>query len=341
MTDFVEKINLDILKKNTSITEKKGYKFTKDLNIAIIKSDSNFLYIKQGYHIDSSPLLNLINNNFIKKIEENKNIISINDGLTPLYYDVYQFYKHLLDETANKLDEDINEDEYINENDCLQFGECLTYLNHNTDKNIFEELLRKKEIIPMLKSNITNETFSEGEGYKQYPKYIKKIDIEYKNNKAVPIQGETYAIVRKKTKDGEHPYHIGYVLYNHDGVNITLEASAGNGYKYYPTFNFYDTNEYGNTFHRTYNGEKYLLENKDKKHPQHDDFYTNGETIVLKSRPIDDILNDMANESIVEPVETKKRSIEKTPPLKTKKRSISKSPLKTKRTRLSNGGKKE
>jgi hypothetical protein len=110
-------------------------------------------------------------------------------------------------------------------------------------------------------------------------KFLKQIPNSGKNNNAIPLKGESYAIVRKNLIDDEAPYHIAFVLYTHQNINITLEAAADAGNEYYPRFCFYDINPNGLTFHK-FNSTGYL----------------NGETIVLKTRDINTILKEIDNE---------------------------------------------
>jgi hypothetical protein len=98
------------------------------------------------------------------------------------------------------------------------------------------------------------------------------------NNTAFPEPGEAYAIIRRKLVVGSAPYHIAFVLYSHNGVNITLEANADDGSEYYPRFGFYDTKK---TFHKMFV-----------------ELYDNGTTIVLRSRSVDDFLRELAAENI-------------------------------------------
>jgi hypothetical protein len=83
-----------------------------------------------------------------------------------------------------------------------------------------------------------------------------------------------------KIKNDSAPYHIAYVIYTHQNVNITLEASADAGNLYYPEFSFYDINPNGNTFHKKYS-----------------QYYQNGVTNVLQSRNIDDVLREIDEEN--------------------------------------------
>ena len=100
--------------------------------------------------------------------------------------------------------------------------------------------------------------------------------IHTTNHLAFPSPGEAYAIVRREIVAGSAPYHIAYVLYTNNGVNITLEANADTGAEYYPRFGFYDMKH---TFHTV------MV-----------DLYPNGTTIVLEPRPIDDFLKEFAEE---------------------------------------------
>jgi hypothetical protein len=88
------------------------------------------------------------------------------------------------------------------------------------------------------------------------------------NNEANPQPGEAYAIVRKTNVKKASPYHIAFVIYRDDKINITLEAEADASATYTPHFSFYDTNSKGCTFHHFWSEES---------------IYKDSNTIVLKS----------------------------------------------------------
>jgi hypothetical protein len=100
---------------------------------------------------------------------------------------------------------------------------------------------------------------------------------------AIPKNGETYAIVRTKVVADKSPYHIAFVLYTHNNVNITLEAEADNRNDYQPKFCLYDTNPDGHTFHRRWSGELFKNDTSTAGSDRYNSLYNNGETIVLKT----------------------------------------------------------
>ena len=129
-----------------------------------------------------------------------------------------------------------------------------------------------------------------------------------KNNLAVPTNGESYAIVRKKIFSGNAPYHIAFVLYTQNNVNITLEAEADNKNDYTPKFGFYDITPNGKTFHRRWSAEMYKDSTDLDKQFRYNVLYNNGETIVLKTRKLNDIIKEMSAE-LVKPKGRAKKSI--------------------------------
>jgi hypothetical protein len=99
------------------------------------------------------------------------------------------------------------------------------------------------------------------------------------NDAAIPNQGELYAIVRTKSIRNRSSYHIAYVIYSDDRINITIEAEADNETQYQPKFCLYDKNPLGNTFHKRWTGELY------KRSDRVNYLYKNGVTVVLTMRP--------------------------------------------------------
>ena len=263
------------------------------------QNDSPFLYIKTNIRdkiinrnleanssSDYSALKNLIEHNFL--VTDNVEVeikLTTNRELgttqTHKYYK-YKFYRPLIDK--RKYDEkgnpDFDDTISMNENDCLQFGECMTVVNQKHDKILFDKIIQAPETAPFLqfKKDDDKEERKFGEKDELNVKYLE--DIVEKDNNAAPMSGESYAIVRKKFVEGVADFHIAFVLCRHGNINIALEASADQGNEYYPRFGFYDINPDGKTFHKSYST-----------------FYTNAETIVLKSRNIDTVLNEMEKEA--------------------------------------------
>ena len=282
------------------------YIFTKDnmFGLEVINSvlDSYYLYINIDATIDpSSPLAKFINDGFIIKVGENDNLkngedMEIDDDLdipimleyqkTPTQtedipggYYKYRFHRTLLDLRYDENNQKIpDNDDALNENDCLNFGECSTAKYMELDKQNITTFPYKYET-SILEAKENGIPF--GVSDEENMALLKNIPSSKKNNYAVPNQGECYTIVRKEYRESVM-YHIGFCIYSYNGVNITLEANADNGREYLPAFGFYDTNPNGFTFYK-----RYLP------------IYDNGETIVLKGRNINNILNEI-NEEILE-----------------------------------------
>jgi len=275
----------------TNIKRSGKYRFTPNYEFAIETGndfDSMYLYIKQDKAKEilqqTSALSNLINNHFIVKISENDLPIRINGLDLTNKYDKYVFFRKLIDERPYEKNDEgkynlIEDTGEMNENDCLQFGECLTLANQKGDINLFNDIIKKDSTPPVLevksvKKSVKNKNF--GEEDDMNIRLLNYINDSEKNDNAIPNNGETYAIVRKQIKDN-NPFHIAFVLYSTKEINITLEASADAAPKYYPKFSFYDRDpQKSRTFHKAQVTT-----------------YTNGETIVLKNRNIDDVLKEI------------------------------------------------
>lgn len=256
------------------------------------------LYIKNGVVLDeSSPLVKLMHMGLIVEsstAEPKKN------------FTAYRFFRPLLDTiNYNKKGKKLNRplqpidpyhpnSEIKNENDCLKFGEAMAiairsgnmeYVIHhlqtdNTDPELCVTISDREKILFGEKDNTNINLY----------KNISAID-----NEAIPKPGEAYAIVRRKIIVGKAPYHIAFVLYQDNGINITLEAEADAGEgnpsgEYYPRFAFYDTNPIGYTFHRRWAGD--LPGDQDKIEiedgsitTRYSELYNNGNTMVLESKP--------------------------------------------------------
>lgn len=269
----------------SDIKKSGNYRFTPDRLFAIENSDSIYLYIlkdKLSEITESSALSNLMKNNFIvlDDLEPTKSVTMKIGGLDITnVYNKYKFHRPLLDK--RKYDENGKvdyKDKSMNENDCLQFGECMTIANQTGDMDRFNTVIQSKSTPSVLQfKNLENKNF--GESDKLNIKFLKEIPESEKNENAIPENGETYAIVRKDIIEDSAPFHIAFVLYRHNNINITLEASADSGAEYYPRFSFYDINLNGLNFHRRFS--------------QH---YTNGETIVLKTHDMDKVLREIDDE---------------------------------------------
>jgi hypothetical protein len=298
--------------------KKSPYIFTKDAAFAIepqppydydFQTHSDFLYIRNDVQIDqSSALANLINNNFIIKTGITKDLTVNLSGIDiTRNYIEYKFYRPLIDERVYVGDAPIDDDKSINENDCLKFGECITVANQTYNKSKLDTMLKAQTGPPVLQSSLTNKPFGATEYDKDNIAILKTIPVDKKNNYAVPTNGESYAIVRTKIVAGA-PYHIAFVLYTHNNVNITLEAEADNKNNYTPKFGFYDITPNGKTFHRRWSAELYKDSSDPDKQHRYDVLYNNGETIVLKTRKLNDIIKEMAAE-VPKPKGRAKKSI--------------------------------
>ena len=301
---------MSIWSQTTNIIRTGKYTFTKDRIFAIepvaepdnepeVQTTSNRLYVQTTYPIDpTSALASLINNGIIVK----KGNVNLGTKTKPKNYDIYEFYRLLRDERVYDGNGNlVNEfDAAVNENDCLKFGECLTFASQSHDKELFEELLRGNSNPPLLKTQDDKRTkgkiFAETENDKDNIKLVKEVGLSKKNNYAIPQNGQSYAIVRKKIVLGSAAYHAAFVVYTHEGVNITLEAEADAGQTYQPKFCFYDTNPEGNTFHRRWSAELYKKSADPEHKLRYDALYNNGETIVLQSRNMNDIMKEIAQE---------------------------------------------
>jgi hypothetical protein len=300
------------IKVKTNIIKTGKYRFIKDATFAIkptagedevpeFQTNSNNLYIVKDYIIDAnSALSNLIAGEFIiKKNSDIELTMKLPGGLDIVKkYDEYEFHRPLKDEREyHKNGEVIDDDVSLNENDCLKFGECLTVANKTNEMTLFNEKLKAQYSPYVLESKTNEMPFGATVKDADNIKILKTIPDNEKNNYAVPNNGESYAIVRKKLIKKRAPYHISFVLYTHEGVNITLEAEADNRNNYQPKFCFYDINSDGYTFHRRWSAELYKNATDPPGIDRYNTLYNNGETIVLKSRSIDDILKEVDEEN--------------------------------------------
>ena len=307
------------VKIKSNFFKKIPYIFTKDTSFAIepqppydydFQTHSDFLYIRKDFQIDqTSALANLINNNFIIKTGITKDLtINISGIDITRNYIEYKFYRPLTDERVYVGDVPIDDDKSINENDCLKFGECITFANQTYDKTKLDTMLNAQTGPPVLQSSLSNKPFGATAYDKDNISILKTIPKDKKNNLAVPTNGESYAIVRKKIFSGNAPYHIAFVLYTQNNVNITLEAEADNKNDYTPKFGFYDITPNGKTFHRRWSAEMYKDSTDLDKQFRYNVLYNNGETIVLKTRKLNDIIKEMSAE-LVKPKGRAKKSI--------------------------------
>jgi hypothetical protein len=289
----------------TNIKKYGKYRFTSDGLFAIepvitpgylpsFQTDSIYLYIKteivSNILNENSPLANMINNKIIilDELEPTKQLTMKFSGLDVVNnYNKYIFHRKFIDERKYTINDEgknlpnSEDTKSLNENDCLKFGECMTTVNQTGDINKFNQMIKLGESDPVLEfKNLSNAKFGNDDEGDENRQFLKKIPKTEKNNNAIPEKGESYAIVRKKPIENEADYHIAFVLYTHQNINITLEAAADQGNEYYPRFCFYDINPNELTFHKV-NSRGYL----------------NGETVVLKkSRDINTILKEIDKE---------------------------------------------
>jgi len=247
------------------------------------------LYIKDDFVIDeTTPLYQMIQSGII--------VVSPNESEIP-GYKVYRFFRELedsinYDENGDEIDEPIvpkkrkNQDKIDHvENDCLKFAEALGIAIYYGDMDYLITHLQTDSTDPALCLHSDPDVLF-GEGIRKNRKLFETAGPL--DNDAVPQPGQSYAIVRRNIKqkttivDGVKKtktvadYHIAFVIYQLNGINITLEAEADNGRYYLPTFGFYDTNPRGYTFHRRWAGQ---LPDDDPDRTQA--LYSNGHTYVL------------------------------------------------------------
>lgn len=127
------------------------------------------------------------------------------------------------------------------ENDCLNFAESLTTGIWGYQKNSCA-----------LKEKKSKKVF--GDTYEKNIQLASKLG-EILNDKANPEVGEVYAIVRKKDLEGDHPYHIAYVIAKDGDTSITVEADAGDPERKTPVFDMYNLTT--DTFHSRYKDSFY------------------------------------------------------------------------------------
>jgi hypothetical protein len=212
-------------------------------------------------------------------------------------YAKYTFYRELFD---NRTEDD---EDAVNENDCLKFAESITsfvnlhqnpdILNKQLQQDTGPTVLQYKDVLldkptnrrPKRASTVKStspkspKSFHFGDSDLKNQTLLKCIPPEKINDNAIPNQGELYAIVRTRSTSNRSSYHIAYVIYSDDTINITIEAEADNETQYQPKFCLYDKNPDGNTFHRRWTGELY------RDSDRVDQLYKNSRTVVLTMQP--------------------------------------------------------
>lgn len=242
--------------------------------VSFAQRDSIGLYIRSGLQLVDSPLKRLIDKGFLVSDGKLHTIVRKSDGLdVASRYERYEFFRPLVDKRKYLgYRQPVENVRRINENDCLKFAESISVASSTLKKTLFNRLIRLESSPCVYQAKDVPLLF--GESDLKNRRLLGKISVT--NGKAFPSPGEAYAIVRKEIVVGSAPYHIAYVLYSNNGVNITLEANADDGAEYYPRFGLYD---HVKTFHKLFV-----------------DMYSNGTTIVLQSRPVQDFLTEFARE---------------------------------------------
>jgi len=257
--------------------------YTRDARFVITSGEDASLYVLKDYPLHESPLTNFIEDGLIVLIEKEVKLhLTVQKKMKINYYDRYTFFRDLLDKRkyVNGVPRTKAKEYKLNENDCLKFGECLTLMNQTRDLELFEFLIKKGTSPPVLQSKATQ--LAIGEGYDEHEFFLTKLneleeDKDEINNYASPKEGEAYGMIRKEGVVGESDYHIAYVLYRDDKVNITLEAYADQGATFRPGFGLYDIPaNYLYTFYR-----------------QRVRDYENGMTIVLEKRDLHQVEKEM------------------------------------------------
>jgi hypothetical protein len=233
--------------------------------VSFTQRDSIGLYIRDGLHLDDSPLKRLIERGFIVRNGTNKKRLA--------NYTQYTFFRPLVDKRKYLgYRQPVENERRINENDCLKFAESISVASETLKKTTFNKMIRSHSSPCVYRAKDVPILF--GDSDSKNMKMLTK--VKKTNHTAFPSAGESYAIVRRELVMDSAPYHIAYVLYSNNGVNITLEANADDGAEYYPRFGFYDTKK---TFHKLFV-----------------EMYENGTTIVLQNRPVENFLKEFARE---------------------------------------------
>jgi len=314
------------------------YVYTSDTIFAIEGKDSDFLYI-QNKAVEvlrkDSPLKRLIEQNILDITEMNVSLDK-KDGLdntkevsladeygNPIIYNKYKFKRTLIQSS----------DPDINENDCLEFSEYLTSRVVHQLNEIDNSLkllpyrydaivLQSKDLPTILPKSIqcfdndlnviSNDNINKFGDCDEKNEYITKlVNVDHKNEKANPNEGETYAIVTidSLTEEEEHdliksreeiisseedtgsnkiPYHIATVIYKSGDINITLEAAEDPSItEKQPQFSFYTIKNTMNNFH---NHRKKLYDKYNKERNGRELLMN---TIVLMPRNKDILLNEI------------------------------------------------
>jgi len=266
-----------------------------DGNVPEFHTTSNNLFIEDGTIISSSPLDILIRNGILVSSGQ----VVLPDGLK---YTGYTFYREFIDKNYHSIDKyrklDKVPSDVLNENDCLKFAESIAVFMKFQNVIVFTKQLQQ-DLGPMVlqfKDAINNQSIFrssrrdftsfgiDDENNRRITQILREKLPEKVDNNAVPDQGEIYAMVSSKHIDGKSDYHIAFVIYNDNNINITLEAEADNGLNYQPKFCIYDRQHQGNTFHRRWTGELYQNRTSKNDKQRYKGLYNNGHTVVLSMK---------------------------------------------------------
>lgn len=132
----------------------------------------------------------------------------------------------------------------LQRNDCLQFAEAMTcgVKDYNKPSCVLREKGSQFEFGKSYASQLNMANgLSPTKAHNRLPSIL--------NEQANPDAGESYAIVRRKTIEGQVPYHIAFVLAKDGDTTITIEADAGNPDLKIPVFDMYSPRD---TFHDRY-----------------------------------------------------------------------------------------
>jgi len=286
---------------------KQQYTFTKDHVLAIqplpyaeLQTTSDSLYVRTDHEIyPTSSLGRLIASGIITKKSTVELKYSVGKKKQSAEYDEYQFHRPLRDERVYDGeypdDNDPGYETNLNENDCLQFSECINVANQTGDTALMDRMLALNDgPSAYYAAHAATDKNMFGVSNAKNIRLLSTIPETAKNNYAAPDDGQSYAIVRRKHVDKRSDYHIAFVVYQHNGVNVTLEAEADNKDNYMPKFCLYDTNPLGKTFHKRWSAEEYKNSTDTDDQKRYEALYNNGDTIVLNTRDVNLVLQEMA-----------------------------------------------
>jgi hypothetical protein len=329
---------------NSNIIENDIFTFIENKNFAIkpnkneLQIYSDFLYIKENFSDNnSSPLYKFINSGFI--VEDNSDLPEYKK------YKFYRSLRDLrkFNKKGKEIGVSLNENDclkfaesismaYQNNNNPKDLFDQMIKADESpsalkmTNNVLFGDESYDKNIDNLKIISVKNDNAIpiQGELYTIVNKIIKETDlgnmiIDYFDEDDFKQRGLTKELdisngvldsmktvmTDKIIEKSNAPYHVAFVIYTHNGVNITLEAEADNESDYLPKFCFYDTNPSGLTFHKRWSGkldyiiskseQGFRLDNHGNK-DRYETLYNNAETIVLYSRPLDEFKYEFEKE---------------------------------------------